>query len=193
MPYLECPGCRLSLYSAASHSWVADECPVCDTSLVGAVKHFPSSLGARTICREFPSTPQAVESARRALDGLYPELGAPLHRTTALLISELVSNSVSHSGTTHGTIELLVCMTPSAIRVEVSDDGEGFEPPPLAHDDAEVGRGLQVVQELADRWGWPTGLRTSVWFEIDRVAASADRALSVAPEAPAHIDQRATG
>ena len=42
----------------------------------------------------------------------------------------------------------------------------------IAHDDAESGRGLHLIQELADRWGWPTGLRTSVWFEIDRVSDS---------------------
>jgi len=40
-------------------------------------------------------------------------------------------------------------------------------PPPAPHED-ETGRGLHLVRELADRWGRPTGLRTSVWFEIDR-------------------------
>jgi anti-sigma regulatory factor (Ser/Thr protein kinase) len=172
MPYLECPGCRLSLYSAASHSWVADSCPVCGTSLEGASKQFPSEVGARTLCREFPSTPGAIGRARHALDGFYAELGDEVHMTAVLLISELVSNSVKYSKVSNGVIELVACVTPSVVRIEVSDDGEGFEPRPAAHHDAESGRGMELLQELADRWGRPTGLRTSVWFELDRPMAS---------------------
>jgi len=173
MPYLTCPGCRLSLYSAASHSWIADSCPVCGTSLEGASKQFPSEVGTRTLCREFPTTPGAIARARHALDGLYVELGERLHRTVELLVSELVSNSVRYSNASNGVIEVLACVTPTVVRVEVSDDGDGFEPPPVPHNNAESGRGLELVQELADRWGRPTGLRTSVWFELDRKAAPA--------------------
>jgi anti-sigma regulatory factor (Ser/Thr protein kinase) len=173
MPYLECPGCRLSLYSAASHSWVADACPVCGASLEGASKRFPADVGARTVCREFPSTPGAVASARRALDGVHGELGDPVHTTAVLLVSELVTNSVKYSKATNGVIEIMACITPALLRVEVSDDGEGFDVPPAVHEESESGRGLQLVQELADRWGRPTGLRTSVWFELDRIAARA--------------------
>ena len=154
-------------------------------SLLGAVKRFPSPDGARTLCREFPSTPSAVANARRALDGLGAELGEAVHTTAVQLVGELVSNSVKHSTATNGTVELLVCMTASAIRVEVSDDGQGFDPPPLVHDDAEAGRGLHLVQELADRWGCPTGMRTSVWFEIDRVATNGRSRVALAPEVPA--------
>ena len=87
MPYLECPGCRLRLYSAATRSWIADSCPVCGESLVGAVKWFPGQTGVRTLCREFQSTPQAVASARHALDdvGHWPQLEAPERAVEALL------------------------------------------------------------------------------------------------------------
>jgi anti-sigma regulatory factor (Ser/Thr protein kinase) len=170
MPYLECPGCRLSLYSAASHSAVADSCPVCGASLEGATKRFPSDVGTRTVSREFTSTPGAISRARHALDVLYAELGEQLHHTAALLVSELVSNSVKYSKASNGVIELVACVTPRVLRVEVSDDGEGFEPHSVPHEDADHGRGLELVQELANRWGRPAGLRTSVWFELDRAA-----------------------
>jgi serine/threonine-protein kinase RsbW len=173
MPYLECPGCRLSLYTAASHSWIADACPVCGESLEGASKRFPTNGGARTLCREFPSTPGSVSSARHSLDSLAGELGDPIHMTAVLLVSELVTNSVRHSNAPNGVIEVLACVTPALLRVEVSDDGEGFDLPRAPHHDEESGRGLHLVQELADRWGRPTGLRTSVWFEIDRPAKDA--------------------
>ncbi|MFL5884049.1 MAG: ATP-binding protein [Thermoleophilaceae bacterium] len=175
MPYLECPGCRLSLYSTASHSWIADACPVCGESLEGATKRFAPDDGVRTLCREFPSTPGSVGRARHAFDGVGAELGDALHMTVVLLVSELVTNSVRHSGAAAGVIELLACISPETVRVEVSDDGGGFDLPPIAHHDAESGHGLQLVQELADRWGRPTGLRTSVWFEIDRPAHPAPR------------------
>jgi anti-sigma regulatory factor (Ser/Thr protein kinase) len=175
MPYLECPGCRLSLYSAASHSWIADACPVCGESLAGASKRFPTNGEARTVCREFPSTPGSVSHARHAFDGVGAELGDPLHMTVVLLVSELVTNSVTHSKLAGGVIELLASISPELVRVEVSDDGEGFDLPPVAHHDDVSGRGLHLVQELADRWGRPTGLRTSVWFEIDRLAQRARR------------------
>jgi anti-sigma regulatory factor (Ser/Thr protein kinase) len=172
MPHLQCLGCRASHYSAASHSRVADPCPVCGASLEAATKRFPTHVGARTLCREFPSTPAAVAGARHALGAVHAELGDPVHPTAVLLVSELVTNSVKHSRATNGAIELVACITPDVVRVDVSDDGESFDPPPLADDDAESGRGLQLVQELADRWGRRTGPRSSVWFELDR---SADR------------------
>src|SRR2546425_12659686 len=142
MPYLECPGCCRSLYSAASHSWISDACPVCGASLEGASKRFPLDVGARTVCREFPSTPGAVSAARHALGGLAAELGDPVHMTAVLLVSELVTNSVLPSKASNGVIEVLAYITPEIVRIEVSDDGEGFDVPPLAHHDAESGRGL---------------------------------------------------
>ncbi|MFL5910868.1 MAG: ATP-binding protein [Gaiellaceae bacterium] len=175
MPYLECPGCRLSLYSAATHSWLAEACPVCGTSLEGASKRFPAAAGARTLCREFVSTPSAVAGARHALDTLYAELGDRLHRTVVLLVRELVSNSVKHSKVSSGVIELIACVAPSVVRIEVSDDGEGFEPHLPAEESAESGRGLEIVEKLADRWGRPAGLRTAVWFELDRERTPAGR------------------
>ena len=174
MPYVECPSCRVSLYTAASHSWIADACPVCGASLLKAAKRFPSDVDAWTLCREFPSSPLAVESARHALDSLFAELGESTHANVVLLVSELVTNSVRHSKATSGMIELVVCVTPRVVRIEVSDDGGGFEPQPSGLEDARPGRGLRIVDELADRWGSPTGLRTSVWFEIDRPVAQVD-------------------
>jgi anti-sigma regulatory factor (Ser/Thr protein kinase) len=185
MPYLECPGCRLRLYSAASRSWIADDCPACGVSLVGATKVLPAGAGTRTLRREFASTPGAVARARHALDGFAGELGPDVHYDSLLLISELVTNSVTHSKASNVVIELVVCVTPSTIRVEVSDDGEGFEPPPIPHDDEESGRGLHVLQELADRWGTPNGQGTAVWFEIDRVPSHAQNGAERAAPRPA--------
>jgi signal transduction histidine kinase len=105
--------------------------------------------------------------------------------TTVLLVSELVTNSVQHAQQTNGAIELVASITPDLVRVEISDDGQGFVPQPLPHDDAESGRGLELVQELADRWGRPPGPPTSVWFELDRVAELARSATGMSAVTPA--------
>jgi hypothetical protein len=43
MPYLSCPGCRLSLYTAAVNA-TTERCPRCDTQLVKSPRQlFPSA------------------------------------------------------------------------------------------------------------------------------------------------------
>jgi anti-sigma regulatory factor (Ser/Thr protein kinase) len=179
MPYVECPGCGLELYSAAAHSWNADSCPVCDTSLRGAARTFSGQAGFRALRREFAATPGAVSRARHALDGLAGELGPEMHEKLVLLVSELVTNSVKHSKATNGAIELVVYVSPELVHAEVTDEGNGFERPlRLTHDvDAEAGRGLELMRRVANRWGKPVGPRTRVWFEIDRTAAVSGGAL----------------
>jgi hypothetical protein len=61
-------------------------------------------------------------------------------------------------------------LTPSALRVEVSDRGPGFAPAPHRPSPVDAGgRGLFLVDALADRWGSADG-GTRVWFEVDRPA-----------------------
>jgi hypothetical protein len=45
MPYLECPGCRASLYSAARYSWITGRCSACGTSLAAPARHVPVDRG----------------------------------------------------------------------------------------------------------------------------------------------------
>jgi len=73
MPYLTCPGCRVSL-SSASRSLIAASCPLCGTSQEAASKQYPAEAGTRPLRRELPSTPGAVARTRHALDGLRVEL-----------------------------------------------------------------------------------------------------------------------
>jgi anti-sigma regulatory factor (Ser/Thr protein kinase) len=86
-----------------------------------------------------------------------------------LLVSELVTNSVRHSGVRkHDTVCMEVQVTPSTVRVEVADGGAGFEPKPRDDDRTRPGGwGLYLVDELADRWGVARNHLTCVWFEMD--------------------------
>ena len=85
----------------------------------------------------------------------------------ALLVSELVTNSVRHAGARSGEpIGLHVAAWPRRVRVEVSDPGGGFAPrEPRPRADGASGWGLYLVDRLADRWGAADG---TVWFEMSR-------------------------
>jgi anti-sigma regulatory factor (Ser/Thr protein kinase) len=112
--------------------------------------------------------PGAARTALTALNGSRHSLSESQLRDARLLASELVANALHH-GAADGAITLSVHDMPEAIRVEVSDDGDGFDPDELQEPSSDRGRGwgLAVVGALADRWGVDRDLATTVWFEID--------------------------
>jgi anti-sigma regulatory factor (Ser/Thr protein kinase) len=119
---------------------------------------------------------QAPAAARAALDALHARVAdtEEAHRAR-LLLDEVVTNSVRHGGCPPGDwIGLDVELSTHGLRVEVCDHGQGFaarRPARPASDD-ESGRGLYLVDRLADRWGVADGGRR-VWFELDRAAQEA--------------------
>jgi anti-sigma regulatory factor (Ser/Thr protein kinase) len=116
------------------------------------------------------ATPGAVPDARRALDALDDQVSAQTLDDLRLLVSELVTNSVRHADLTESqAIELKVKLMPETVRVEVNDQGSGFQPTPrTAQSDDQSGWGLYLVSRLADRWGVTSDGVTRVWFELDR-------------------------
>ncbi|MFF8913633.1 ATP-binding protein [Streptomyces sp. NPDC015032] len=96
----------------------------------------------------------------------------PLAETLILLISELVTNAVVHTGCP-AVLRMLFGSTGAAgtVRVEVAD--ASCRPPQQRHAAGEDtgGRGLELVDGLADRWGWqPEGAGKRIWCEVDRDA-----------------------
>ena len=115
-------------------------------------------------------TPGAVPDARKALDALAHHVSAQTLDDLRLLVSELVTNSVRHAGLAQSqAIELKVKLLPETVRVEVNDQGGGFQPTPrTAQSDDQSGWGLYLVSRLADRWCVTSDGVTRVWFEVDR-------------------------
>jgi anti-sigma regulatory factor (Ser/Thr protein kinase) len=114
-------------------------------------------------------TPEAVPDARQALQALGEQVSAQTLEDLRLLVSELVTNSVRHAGLTEAqTIELRVKLSSEIVRVEVNDQGDGFQPTPRAHSEDGSGWGLYLVSRLSDRWGVSSDGVTRVWFELDR-------------------------
>lgn len=117
--------------------------------------------------------PRSAPLARRWLmDVLGPEpaYDADIAR---LLLSELVTNAILHART---AFTVQVSDNGTTLRVKVTDAAAAQDVgSPLANatseDGDESGRGLQIVQMLATRWGISTndGTGATVWFELAAV------------------------
>jgi anti-sigma regulatory factor (Ser/Thr protein kinase) len=87
-----------------------------------------------------------------------------------LVVSELVTNSVRHSGARRGApVEVDVRCAQASVRVAVTDPGRGFAGGGHRNAGSEGGWGLVVVAEVADRW-WvePAREGTRVVAEVGR-------------------------
>ncbi|MFF4243866.1 ATP-binding protein [Streptomyces sp. NPDC001822] len=108
--------------------------------------------------------------ARSRLIGSGLEDDEPLAETLILLISELVTNAVVHTGCP-AVLRMLFGSTGSSetVRVEVADTSCRPPQPRHARGEDTGGRGLELVDGLADRWGWqPEGAGKRIWCEVDR-------------------------
>ena len=124
---------------------------------------------------EIRPDPAEVGRARRwarsrlAVSGIGAD--EPLAENLILLVSELVTNAVVHTGRP----AVLRLSLPGAgvesatVRLEVADRSDRAPVPRCVDGDATGGRGLALVDGLADRWGWsPEGAGKSIWCELDR-------------------------
>lgn len=119
---------------------------------------------------ELAGGPYAATAARLALDNLDAELDPVLAQDLRLLVTEAVKNSVQHAGVgPEDSIGLKVAVHADVIRIEVNDDGPGFEPDASRPSEDEVtGWGLFLIDQLAERWGVVRDGGTTVWFEVGR-------------------------
>ncbi len=90
-------------------------------------------------------------------------------QTIVLLVSEVVSNAVRHSAAPpDASIELEAQITETAVRIAVTDAGEGFTPRPRDPERIGEGYGLYLLEKAASSWGVEQDGGTTVWFELAR-------------------------
>jgi hypothetical protein len=114
-------------------------------------------------------------------------LGAdePLAEVLILLVSELVTNAVVHTGCP-AVLRLLLSGardgSAGTVRLEMADSSARPPVPRRAESEATNGRGLALVEGLADRWGWSAeGVGKRIWCELDRCAPGARPSAVSAP------------
>ncbi|THA26731.1 ATP-binding protein [Streptomyces sp. RKND-216] len=122
----------------------------------------PEGTGAvRLFTQRFSSTRLGARLARHlALHQLerwdHPH-GTAVSDAAALLVAELAANAVTHGRVPGRDFELRLLLACGTLRVEVTDARDERRPPPPGHlpepkPHAERGRGLHLVEALADRW-----------------------------------------
>ncbi|CAL9455231.1 hypothetical protein SUDANB58_02534 [Streptomyces sp. enrichment culture] len=122
---------------------------------------------------------RARKWARSRLAGCGIRDDEPLAETLVLLVSELVTNAVVHTGC---PAVLRLCLPGSVtdgatVRLEVADSSDRAPVPRCVDDDETGGRGLALVDGLADRWGWSReGDGKRIWCELDRCGREAEAA-----------------
>lgn len=111
--------------------------------------------------------PSAVRDALRQRGSHLPR---EMRDDLLLLLTEVVTNAVRHSGARQGDpIEVRMSERPDCVRVEVVDPGQGFKRPErLVPDHSKTGGlGLVLVDRLSRAWGTRrTGNGWLVWFEL---------------------------
>jgi anti-sigma regulatory factor (Ser/Thr protein kinase) len=132
------------------------------------VGHLVGDQGAASALRRtLPATAESAGIARWLVNDLLRELVDDDTRdTAALLTTELVSNAIRH---TRDELEITVQFGDGRLRVGVSDSSHRRPQLVQVGSRDTSGRGLHLVEALADRWGVDPGKRglgKTVWFEL---------------------------
>ena len=108
-----------------------------------------------------PAKPEYITLGRLALTGIARLRREPLSQEVLgdlkLALTEACTNSVRHAyADGHGSVQILYELHSDRLVVEVTDDGEGFEPPTQpsgvlrGQELAEDGLGIAIIEALAD-------------------------------------------
>ncbi len=104
--------------------------------------------------------PESPAVARRVLDETFGSWGCEeLTEDARIVVTELVSNAVRHART---DLDLVLELRPTELRIAVTDRAEGdVVVRRLVATDHTGGRGLAMVDVLADEWGVEYGVSDS--------------------------------
>ncbi len=137
-----------------------------------------TSTAAHEFAMHFTSTTRGARLARRLVSHRLDAWGHPYtsdtNTTVTLIAAELTANAVRHGHVPGRDFHVRLTQTAThTIRVEVSDTRTERQPTttaaPAPDSDAEGGRGLYLVAQLATRWsvtGRAPAPGKTVWAEL---------------------------
>jgi anti-sigma regulatory factor (Ser/Thr protein kinase) len=92
--------------------------------------------------------------------------------SVVLLMNELITNALQHAP---GAVRVRMLLRQGLLRCEVLDTHQTRPIPHSPGDEDEDGRGLQLVDALASRWGWVIADGGKVvWFDLPVMIAPRD-------------------
>ncbi|GAC1517894.1 MAG: hypothetical protein NVS1B12_07080 [Acidimicrobiales bacterium] len=129
-----------------------------------------SDLGASVT---LPADPASAGAARRFVVERLVDVDDDSVEAAALLTTELATNAILHAATDFA-VSVTVTTDHDRVRIELTDASPVLPVRRHFSTAAGTGRGLQLVEALAVRWGVePTGPGKTVFFEVDTTAAGA--------------------
>ncbi|MFS8200050.1 ATP-binding protein [Streptomyces sp. CWNU-52B] len=122
----------------------------------------------------FTSTPRGARLARRLIAHRLNDWGHPYasatNETVTLITAELTANAVRHGHVPGRDFHVRLTQTDGTLRIEVTDSRSEKLPATGTPDpDGESGRGLLLVEALADDWAAvprTNGPGKTVWAEL---------------------------
>jgi anti-sigma regulatory factor (Ser/Thr protein kinase) len=132
----------------------------------------------------FPAARASARQARGFATRVLEGLNETQRSAIALMVSELATNCVVHA---ESSFTVSIQLSETAVMIEVSDQGHG-RPVMRSPDHSEAnGRGLQIVDALADSWHiehHETGSVVHIEVRLDSNARNAKPARESDHEAP---------
>ncbi len=122
---------------------------------------------ARPKRRAFPGRADQIAKARDFTRRVLAS--CPMLDEATLLVGELATNAVTHTATgSGGQFDVIIYRDETAVIIAVMDEGSDNAPANRPHDLlAEDGRGLRLVELIADRWGYCGNERgRTIWLEL---------------------------
>ncbi|SES46159.1 Anti-sigma regulatory factor (Ser/Thr protein kinase) [Streptomyces sp. yr375] len=124
----------------------------------------------RNFCVRLSPTPRGARLARLLAVEQLRSWELPLDPARQL-VAELATNAATHGRIPGRDFRLSLYVIANTLRIEVTDTMGDRPPRPRRtppETDSESGRGLLIVEALADRWGWAPEMRPrkTVWAEV---------------------------
>lgn len=126
------------------------------------------STPVRNMSLRLSPTPRGARLARLLAAEQLRAWGLPLDPARQI-VAELAANAATHGRLSGRDFGLLLYVVGDTLRIEVTDTrGDRLPHTQPLTPEAESGRGLVLVEALADKWGVAPGLppRKTVWAEI---------------------------
>ena len=144
--------CNVVRMAVAAH---AEGVPQADDITVLAVEYV--SRPQRFVC-SFPPTQEGIATASGWLDEVVTGAYEPLTATLHIVLDEICSNIVKHSGASGFLIDIELLSDPAGVSLTFIDDGVPYDP--LRHEDPDTsipmekraigGLGIMMVKKMAD-------------------------------------------
>lgn len=128
----------------------------------------PGAIGTPGYSRTMPCDRASVALARRLVQAALLAWGLPiLVEDAVLIVSELATNAVQHGKCHHFNVRISLHVDGSRVRLTLSD--QSTERPLMRKptDGSQTGRGLLLIDALADTWGTDfSRAGKEVWAEL---------------------------